>query len=108
MHVVTRISPLALLLFPFFAFAQAAPEEQRAAGCRAAVIRYMNALDSADGDTLRDSIYRDPNIVAQREGVNAVVDCVIFQRALEGMVAQRWGEEAVRPISSRTTFTPAD
>jgi hypothetical protein len=75
---------------------------------RRAVARFMAAVNEADRQTLRDAIYCDFNVTAQKQGLIAVVDCIVFQRALESAMAERWGEEAVSAMAKRTMFSAAD
>lgn len=77
-------------------------------GARRAVARFMKAVNEGDGDVLRDAIFCDFNVTARKQGVLAVVDCIVFQRALEQAMAEQWGAESIAAMARRTTFTQAE
>lgn len=120
LHPIERhIAGLALLLaFGLSTFAggeepvwkgpAAAAVNDPSEGARQAVVRFMKAVDEGDAKTLRDAIFCDFNVTAQKQGLLAVVDCIVFQRALEEAMAARWGEESIASMARRTTFSQAD
>ncbi len=77
-------------------------------GARQAVARFMKAVNEGDGDALRDGIFCDFNVTARKQGLLAIVDCIVFQRALEQAMAAQWGAESIAAMAGRTTFTEAE
>lgn len=87
----------------------AAPSaEIEIAAARKAIERFMSAVNQADPQALRDAIFCDFKVTAQKQGLIAVVDCIAFQRALERVMEARWGEKAIAEMKSRTRFSPED
>jgi hypothetical protein len=99
------ILPITLLAVAAGANA-ARPEDEQA--CRDVVVRLMTAADAGDAQTLRELIYFDRKITAQEQGVTAIIDCVVNQRALEAAMAKQWGADAAKSVADRMSFTDAD
>src|SRR4051794_36393014 len=98
---------LPIALFAAGAGAKAAhPEDEQA--CRDVVVRLMAAADAGDAQTMRELIYFDRKVNAQEQGVTAIIDCVVSQRALEAATAKQWGADAAKSIADRMSFTAAD
>jgi hypothetical protein len=90
------------------AAAVARPQSSDEAECRAAAAKYMDAFDAGDAAVLRQVIYYDPEINAQKLAVQGMIDCVVAQRAFDAAVAARWGPGAARYAIDPTRFTAAE
>jgi hypothetical protein len=113
LHQRERYLAAMALLLSFALHLRAAADEPAAAndpheGARQAVARFMKAVNEGDGEVLRDAIFCDFNVTARKQGVIAIVDCIVSQRALEQAMAEQWGAESIAAMAKRTTFSEAD
>jgi len=68
----------------------------------------MKAVDAADIEALRQCIHIRGEVPIQRSAQEAVIACIVAQRALERETEKRWGAKGPAAIGGPTTFTPAD
>jgi hypothetical protein len=89
------------------ATAAAEPDGDPARASRRAVLDFMAAVSAGDREALRGLIHARTG-AAQSAGLSYVIDCVVWQRALERAAVDRWGTDAAAALGYATNFSAAD